>query len=84
MMKTMPAMTTPATLSHICGVIIIMPAATRIMLGMSLVLLNQYKNQRSILDTIEYYETGAEAVAFTAAAFIGCELVDSCTAENYN
>ncbi len=45
---------------------------------------NQYKNQRSILDTIEYYETGAEAVAFTAAAFIGCELVDSCTAENYN
>ena len=44
---------------------------------------NQYKNQRSILDTIEYYETGAEAVAFTAAAFIGCELVDSCTAENY-
>ena len=43
---------------------------------------NQYKNQRSILDTIEYYETGAEAVAFTAAAFIGCELVDSCTAEN--
>lgn len=45
---------------------------------------NQYKNQRSILDTIEYYETGAEAVAFTATAFIGCELVDSCTAENYN
>lgn len=45
---------------------------------------NQYKDQRSILDTIEYYETGAEAVAFTAAAFIGCELVDSCTAENYN
>lgn len=45
---------------------------------------NQYKNQRSILDTIEYYETGAEAVAFTAAAFIGCELVDICTAENYN
>lgn len=45
---------------------------------------NQYKNQRSILDTIEYYETGAEAIAFTAAAFIGCELVDSCTAENYN
>lgn len=45
---------------------------------------NQYKNQRSILDTIEYYETGAEAVTFTAAAFIGCELVDSCTAENYN
>lgn len=45
---------------------------------------NQYKNQRSILDTIEYYETGAEAVAFTAAAFIGCELVDSGTAENYN
>ena len=45
---------------------------------------NHYKNQRSILDTIEYYETGAEAVAFTAAAFIGCELVDSCTAENYN
>lgn len=45
---------------------------------------NQYKNQSSILDTIEYYETGAEAVAFTAAAFIGCELVDSCTAENYN
>ena len=45
---------------------------------------NQYKNQRSILDTIEYYETGAEAVAFTVAAFIGCELIDSCTAENYN
>ena len=45
---------------------------------------NQYKNQRSILDTIEYYETGAEAVAFTAAPFIGCELADSCTAQNYN
>ena len=40
--------------------------------------------EQLILDTIEYYETGAEAVAFTAAAFIGCELVDSCTAENYN
>lgn len=45
---------------------------------------NQYKNQRSILDTIEYYETGAEAVAYTAAAFVGCELVDSGIAENYN
>lgn len=44
---------------------------------------NQYKNQRSILDTIEYYETGAEAVAYTAAAFVGCELVDSGIAENY-
>lgn len=44
---------------------------------------NQYKNQRSILDSIEYYETGAEAVAYTAAAFVGCELVDSGIAENY-
>ena len=44
---------------------------------------NQYKNQRSILDSSEYSETGAEAVAYTAAAFVGCELVDSGIAENY-
>lgn len=46
--------------------------------------INQYKNQRSVLDTIEYYETGSEAGAYVAAAFVGCMMTDSAIAQNYN
>lgn len=43
---------------------------------------NNYKNQRSILDAIEYVDIGARAAAYAAAAYIGCELTESCAAES--
>lgn len=43
---------------------------------------NSYKNQRSVLDTIEYVDIGARAAAYASAAYLGCELADSCTAES--
>lgn len=44
--------------------------------------INSYKNQRSTLDAIEYVDIGALAAAYAAAAYAGCELIDSCAAEN--
>lgn len=43
---------------------------------------NKYKNQRSILDAIEYVDIGAHAAAYASAAYLGCELIDGCTAES--
>lgn len=43
---------------------------------------NSYKNQRSILDAIEYVDIGARAAAYAAAAYAGCELIDSSATEN--
>lgn len=41
---------------------------------------NYYKNLRSILDDIEYYDTGTEAVEHAYAAYLGCEITDGATA----
>lgn len=44
--------------------------------------INSYKNQRSILDTIEYLDIGTTAAAYAAAAFLGSELIESCATES--
>lgn len=46
-------------------------------------LVNYYKNLRSVMDEVEYYGSGGTATAYVAAAFIGCEIIDSATAANY-
>lgn len=46
-------------------------------------LVDYYKNLRSVLDEVEYYGSGSTATAYVAAAFIGCEIIDSATATNY-
>lgn len=42
-----------------------------------------YKNLRSVLDEIEYYDSGGAATQYVNAAFIGCEIVDGATAVKY-
>lgn len=42
-----------------------------------------YKNLRSALDEIEYYDAGGTATQFFGAACIGCEIVDSAIAVRY-
>ena len=42
-----------------------------------------YKNLRSVLDEIEYYDAGGSAAAYFGAAVIGAELIDSATAVKY-
>lgn len=42
-----------------------------------------YKNLRSVLDAVEYYNTGGSAVMYSGAAFLGCEVSDAATARNY-
>ena len=42
-----------------------------------------YKNLRSVLDEVEYYDAGGLATEYFGAACIGCELVDSATAIRY-
>lgn len=42
-----------------------------------------YKNLRSVLDEIEYYDSGGAAAQYVNAAFIGCEIVDGATAVKY-
>lgn len=42
-----------------------------------------YKNLRSVLDEIEYYDAGGKAQCFVGAAVIGCEMIDSATAVRY-
>ena len=42
-----------------------------------------YKNLRSVLDDVEYYDAGGSATLYFGAAFIGSELVDGATAERY-
>lgn len=43
---------------------------------------NYYKNLRSVLDEVEYYDAGGTATAYAAATFIGCEIVDGCATVN--
>lgn len=42
-----------------------------------------YKNLRSVLDEVEYFDTGGTASAYAAAAYLGCSIVDGATAERY-
>ena len=42
-----------------------------------------YKNLRSVLDEVEYYDAGGLATEYFGAACIGCELVDSAAAIRY-
>lgn len=42
-----------------------------------------YKNLRSVLDEVEYFDTGGTATAYAAAAYVGCSIVDGATAERY-
>lgn len=42
-----------------------------------------YKNLRSFLDEVEYYDSGGTATQFCGAAFVGCEIVDSAVAIKY-
>lgn len=41
-----------------------------------------YKNLRSVLDEVEYYDAGGLATEYFGAACIGCELVDSAAAHS--
>lgn len=43
-----------------------------------------YKNLRSVLDGIEYYDMGGTAAEYACAACVGVEIVDSATAERRN
>lgn len=42
-----------------------------------------YKNLRSVLDTVDYYDTGGAVMQFFGAAFLGGEIVDGATAVAY-
>lgn len=42
-----------------------------------------YKNLRSVLDEVEYYDAGGTAAANAVAAYIGCSMIDGATAERY-
>lgn len=42
-----------------------------------------YKNLRSVLDDIEYHGAASAVTVYTAAAFAGCEIIDSAIAVNY-
>lgn len=42
-----------------------------------------YKNLRSVLDGVEYYDAGATAAVYASTACIGLEIVDGGTAINY-
>lgn len=42
-----------------------------------------YKNLRSIMDEVEYYDSGGSATQYFGAAFLGCEIVDGATAIQY-
>ena len=42
-----------------------------------------YKNLRSTMDEIEYYDTGGTSISYFGAETIGCEIVDSAVAVQY-
>lgn len=42
-----------------------------------------YKNLRSVLDEVEYYDAGGSATQYFGAAFLGCEIIDGATAVQY-
>lgn len=42
-----------------------------------------YKNLRSVLDEVEYFDIGGTATAYAAVAYVGSAIVDGATAELY-
>lgn len=42
-----------------------------------------YKNLRSVLDEVEYYDAGGTAGQYVGAAYLGCEMTDSAVAVQY-
>lgn len=42
-----------------------------------------YKNLRSVLDEVEYYDAGGTATGFAGIAVVGESVVDTCTVKNY-
>lgn len=44
---------------------------------------NYYKNLRSTLDEVEYYDSGPSVIQYAGATCIGCNLVDGATAVQY-
>ena len=42
-----------------------------------------YKNLRSVLDEIEYYDAGGTAVQYVGASYLGCEIIDNSVAVQY-
>lgn len=42
-----------------------------------------YKNLRSVLDEVEYYDAGTTVMQYSGAAFLGCEMVDGAIANQY-
>lgn len=42
-----------------------------------------YKNLRSVLDEVEYYDAGGLATEYFGTACVGCEMVDAATAAQY-
>ena len=46
-------------------------------------LINFYKNLRSVMDDVEYHGASSTTTVYAAAAFIGCEIIDSAIAFNY-
>lgn len=45
--------------------------------------LNCYKNLRSVLDDVEYFDTGGTATQYANTAVLACEVIDSATAFKY-
>lgn len=42
-----------------------------------------YKNLRSVLDEVEYYDAGGTAAQYLGAAYLGCEITDGAVAVQY-
>lgn len=42
-----------------------------------------YKNLRSVLDEVEYYDSGGSATMYVGAVAVGCEMADAATAVRY-
>lgn len=42
-----------------------------------------FKNLRSVLDDVEYYDLGGSAAAYTGTVFVGAEITDGATAFRY-
>lgn len=42
-----------------------------------------YKNLRSVLDEVEYYNTGGTVAIYSGAAFLGSEITDAAAAKNF-
>lgn len=42
-----------------------------------------YKNLRSVMDEVEYYDSGGSAIQYFGAAFLSCNMIDGATAVRY-